>query len=87
MRKFAYIFLIAILALTSCDTFNKVYKSTDTAYKYEMAKAYYMNVFRGDGAGHMNPEKPVSREEAFVVLSRALSLENGNEAVTRLRNH
>ena len=42
MRKFAYIFLIAILALTSCDTFNKVYKSTDTAYKYEVAKAYYL---------------------------------------------
>ncbi len=49
-------------------------------YRDEMAKAYYMNVFRGDGAGHMNPENPVSREEAFVVLARALSLENGNES-------
>ncbi len=52
----------------------------DTAwYRDEMAKAYYMNVFRGDGAGHMNPESPVTREEAFVVLARALSLETGDE--------
>ena len=42
MRKFAYIFLIAVLALTSCDTFNKVYKSSDINYKYEAAKAYYL---------------------------------------------
>ena len=50
-------------------------------YRDEMAKAYYMNVFRGDGAGHMNPEKPVSREEAFVVLSRVLLLENAKSDV------
>ena len=43
MRKFAYIFLIAVLALTSCDTFNKVYKSSDINYKYEAAKAYYLD--------------------------------------------
>lgn len=43
MRKFAYIFLIAVLALTSCDTFNKVYKSSDINYKYETAKAYYLD--------------------------------------------
>ena len=43
MRKFAYIFLVAILALTSCDTFNKVYKSNDIDYKYEAAKSYYLN--------------------------------------------
>ena len=43
MRKFAYIFLIAVLALTSCDTFNKVYNSSDINYKYETAKAYYLD--------------------------------------------
>ena len=43
MRKFVYIFLIAVLALTSCDTFNKVYKSSDINYKYEAAKAYYLD--------------------------------------------
>ena len=44
-------------------------------YHDEMAKAYYMNVFRGDGAGHMNPDNPVTREEAFVVIARALCLD------------
>ena len=34
--------MIAVLALTSCDTFNKVYKSSDINYKYEAAKAYYL---------------------------------------------
>lgn len=42
MRKFAYILLLAVSVLTSCDTFNKVYKSSDINYKYEAAKAYYL---------------------------------------------
>jgi len=44
-------------------------------YRDEVAKAYYMNVFRGDGAGRMNPDNPVTREEAFVVIARALYLD------------
>ena len=42
MKKIAYIFLIAVLLFTSCDTFNKVYKSSNVDYKYEAAKAYYL---------------------------------------------
>ena len=42
MRKFTYILLLAVMVLSSCDTFNKVYKSTDVNYKYEAAKAYYL---------------------------------------------
>ena len=45
MRKVAYILLLAMVAFTSCDSFNKVYKSSDIEYKYEAAKAYY---FEGD---------------------------------------
>lgn len=49
-------------------------------YREAMSKAYCMNVFRGDGAGHMNPENFVTREEAFCVLARAFCLdENGSE--------
>ncbi len=44
-------------------------------YRSDMAKAYQMNVFRGDGAGHMNPNNAVTREEAFTVLARALCLD------------
>lgn len=42
MRKVVYILLFGLLAFTSCDTFNKVYKSNDVDYKYEAAKAYYL---------------------------------------------
>lgn len=49
-------------------------------YRDEVAKAYYMNVFRGDGAGHMNPNNPVTREEAFVVIARALCLDENASA-------
>jgi hypothetical protein len=44
-------------------------------YRDEMAKAYHMDILRGDGAGHMNPDKAVTRQEAFVVLARALCLD------------
>ena len=46
MKKIAYIFLIAVLLFTSCDTFNKVYKSSDINYKYEAAKEYYAEACR-----------------------------------------
>ena len=42
MRNFVYIFLVAALFFTSCDSFNKVYKSSSVDYKYEAAKAYYL---------------------------------------------
>ncbi len=34
--------LLSVLILTSCDTFNKVYKSSDINYKYEAAKEFYL---------------------------------------------
>ena len=43
MRKLAYILLLAVMVFASCDTFNKVYKSSDINYKYETAKAYYLD--------------------------------------------
>ncbi|MBR2318195.1 MAG: outer membrane protein assembly factor BamD [Bacteroidaceae bacterium] len=42
MRRLFYILLLLIVLLTSCDSFNKVYKSTNIDYKYEAAKAYYL---------------------------------------------
>ena len=42
MRNFVYIFLVAAFFFTSCDSFNKVYKSSSVDYKYEAAKAYYL---------------------------------------------
>lgn len=49
-----------------------------TAWYYdEMAKAVQMKTFQGDGA-KLNPENFITREEAFVVLARALKLEPSN---------
>ncbi len=41
MRKVLSIGLISALLLTSCNSYNKVLKSTDYDYKYEAAKEYY----------------------------------------------
>ncbi len=76
--QMATIVVRAFNAQTEGDISEFVDIPENAWYRTSMAKAYYMNVFRGDGAGHMNPENPVSREEAFVVLARALSLEVGN---------
>ena len=42
MKRAVYIFLLCVVALTSCDTYNKVYKSNDYDNRYEAAKAYYV---------------------------------------------
>lgn len=42
MKKIAYILLLAVVALTSCDSYNKVFKTNDYDYRYETAKAYYL---------------------------------------------
>lgn len=46
-----------------------------TAWYYDaMAISYKMGIFKGDGAGKLNPDNPITRQEAFVVLSRAFSI-------------
>ena len=34
--------MLIVVALTSCDSYNKVYKTNDYDYRYETAKAYYL---------------------------------------------
>ena len=48
--------------------------SSDAWYYDEMAKAVQMKTFRGDG-NKLNPNNPISREEAFVVIARAFKVE------------
>lgn len=43
-------------------------------YYDNMSKSYKMGLFRGDGAGKMNPDVSITRQEAFVVLARAFNL-------------
>lgn len=42
MKKTVYILLMLVVALTSCDSYNKVFKTNDYDYRYETAKAYYL---------------------------------------------
>ncbi len=49
-------------------------------YYDDMAKAVQMQTFQGDG-NRLNPESNITREEAFVVLSRAFKLSGANLSV------
>ena len=42
MKKIVYILLLAVVTLVSCTPYNKVFKTNDYDYRYEMAKAYYL---------------------------------------------
>ena len=42
MKKAFTIVLISVLMLSSCNSYNKLLKSTDYGYKYEAAKEYYI---------------------------------------------
>lgn len=41
MRKILAVGVISVLMLSSCNSYNKLLKSTDYDYKYEAAKEYY----------------------------------------------
>lgn len=45
------------------------------------AKAVRMGVFSGDENGNMNPESPITREEAFTVFARAMVLSDNDTSV------
>jgi len=44
----------------------------------EIAKAVNMQTFQGDGTGMMRPNDPITREEVFAVVARALVLETSD---------
>ena len=58
-------------------------KFTDVAkdkwYYSEMAKAVYMRAFEGDGGSNLYPDKEITYQEAFLVLSRVFDLRYVNE--------
>lgn len=59
---------------------------TSDWYFRDLAIAYQMGTFSGSN-GKMNPNKPISREEVFVVLAKAFQLPAGNErSIMRFRD-
>ncbi len=61
---------------SSLALYNDVSKS-DWFYD-SMAKAVFMEVFRGDG-DKLNPNSNITREEAFVVIARSLKLSGASK--------
>ena len=54
-----------------------------TAWYYgDMGRAVKMGAFQGAN-GLMNPDAPITREEAFTVLARAFALEGGSSAALK----
>lgn len=53
--------------------------SADVWYRSDLAAAVAMGTFQGAN-GQLNPERPITREEAFAVLARAFALESGGTA-------
>ena len=49
-------------------------------YYDEFSKAVQMRVFEGDGSGHMRPDEPITREEVFAVVARALVLKSSDHS-------
>ena len=49
-------------------------------YAESLSIAAEMRIFFGDAAGTMRPNDPITRQEAFVVLSRAFALAGGDSA-------
>lgn len=54
--------------------------SPDAWYYDEIAKGVNMGTFIGAGDGYMYPDDPITREETFVVIARALVLSDENTA-------
>ncbi len=47
-------------------------------YYHEIAKAVNMRTFQGDGNNTMRPNDPITREEVFTVIARAIVLQNND---------
>ncbi len=55
--------------------------ATDAWYYEYMQKACAKGLFKGDGTNKLNPDNYITRQEVFVVLSRALNLTGGKVSV------
>lgn len=67
-----------IVRAMGADNEADISKFTDVAkdkwYYSEMAKAVYMGAFEGDGGSNLYPDKAITYQEAFLVLSRVFDL-------------
>lgn len=52
----------------------------DAWYRAAMARALHLGILAGVGGGLLEPERPATRQEVFVVLAQALNLKPGDSA-------
>lgn len=57
--------------------------AADAWYAVDMAKAVQMGTFSGTGNGLLEPDRAITREEAFSVLARAFALSAGDDAALK----
>ena len=50
-------------------------------YYKDMARAVQMGIFLGDGTGSIRPDSPITRQEVFVVISRAFDISGAETSV------
>ena len=67
--------LFNALPEASLDGFTDV--PQNAWYRSEMARAVAMGIFEGSGGGKLNPDSPITREQAFTVLARAFGVAAG----------
>ena len=48
--------------------------SPDAWYYRDLQEAVHLGIFMGDGSGFLYPERQITREETFVVLTRVLNI-------------
>ena len=75
MKKIVYILLLAVVTLVSCTPYNKVFKTNDYDYRYEMAKAYYLEGKYTNAAELLESMVTMLKggdkaEESLVLLAR-----------------
>ena len=79
--EFAAIIVRAFGATVEADISNLTDVKKDDWFYSEVAKAYQMQVMNGVGKTEFSPNASITRQEVFVVLSRALCLPDGDVAV------
>ncbi len=81
--ELAAILVRAVQATAAADLSKVSDVPADAWYAADMAKAVEMGIFQGSG-GKLRPTDPITRQEAFTVLSRAFAFASGNaDTLTR----
>lgn len=75
--QLATVIVRAFGASTEADLSGFTDVDADSWYYSALAKAKGMAVMNGTGGSTMSPDRPISRQEVFVLLARALKLADG----------